>query len=81
MNGVYSRPPVASLKAVEDPSTCGLLTAADFARAVGCSTRAAQKWAASGRIEATKPDWCHSWLIPAYEVRRIVDEMKEAGRG
>ena len=42
MQGVYSRIPAAALKAVEEPNSAGLMTAADFAEAAGCSLRAAQ---------------------------------------
>lgn len=81
MEGAYSRIPAASLKAVEDPASCGLVTAADFAEAVGCSIRAVQKWAQNGRIEAVKPSWCGQWMIPVSEVVRVSAELEEVRRG
>lgn len=81
VTGVYSRIPAASLKAVEDPASCGLVTAADFAEAVGCSIRAVQKWAQNGRIEAVKPSWCGQWMIPVSEVGRVSAELEEVRRG
>ncbi len=74
--------PAASLRAVEDPATCGLVTAADFAEAVGCSLRATQKWCANGRVEgAFKPSWCGVWLLPVAEVARISEELEVLRRG
>lgn len=63
-----------------DCRTSGLVTAADFARIVGYSTRAVQKWAQYGRIRAIKPSWCHQWLIYADEATRIADK-REVSRG
>ena len=77
MSGVYSRIPAASLKAVEEPATIGLLTAADFADAVGLSVRCTQKWAQSGKIEATTTSWCGQWMIPASEVFRVSEELED----
>lgn len=77
MSGIYSRIPVASLKAVEDPATCGLVTCADFADATGLAVRTVQKMAQTGRIEATKPSWCGQWMIPAAEVFRISAELED----
>ena len=76
MEGACFRIPAASLKAVEDPATCGLVTCADFAEAVGCSIRAVQKWGQSGRIEAVKPSWCGQWMIPVSEVVRVSAELE-----
>lgn len=82
MQGVYSRIPAAALKAVEEPNSAGLMTAADFAEAAGCSLRAAQKWCANGRVEgAFKPSWCGVWLLPASEASRIARELEEVRRG
>ena len=81
MAGVYSRIPAASLKAVEDPASCGLVTCADFAEEVGLSTRCIQKMCQNGRIEATKPKWCGVWMIPASEIRRVAAELEEVRRG
>ncbi|MBQ1539160.1 MAG: hypothetical protein IIZ58_01390 [Desulfovibrio sp.] len=74
MSGVFSVPP-ASLKAVEDPASVGLMTCADVAAEVGVSVRAVQKWAASGWIEAVKPNWCGVWLIPMSELSRVSAEL------
>lgn len=76
MSGIFSRIPAASLKAVEDPATCGLVTCADFADATGLAVRTVQKMAQTGRIEATKPSWCGQWMIPASEVFRISEELE-----
>jgi predicted site-specific integrase-resolvase len=76
MKGVYSRIPAASLKAVEEPATVGLLTATDFADEVGVTVRCVQKWAQNGRIEATKPSWCGQWMIPASEAVRVAAELE-----
>ena len=81
MKGVYSRIPAASLKAVEEPATVGLLTAADFADEVGVTVRCVQKWAQSGKIEATKPSWCGQWMIPMSEAVRVSAELEEVRRG
>lgn len=81
VTGVYSRIPAASLKAVEDPASCGLVTCADFAAEVGLSTRCIQKWAQNGRIEAVKPTWCGQWMIPVSEVVRVSAELEEVRRG
>lgn len=81
MKGACSRIPATSLKAVEEPATVGLLTAADFADEVGVSVRCAQKWAQAGKIEATKPSWCGQWMIPASEAIRISEELEEVRRG
>ena len=80
MQGTCFRIPAASLRAVEDPATCGLVTAADFAEATGLAVRTVQKWAQSGRIEgAFKPSWCGrrgQWMLPASEAVRISEELE-----
>ncbi len=76
MQGACSRIPAASLKAVEEPATIGLLTAADFADEVGVTVRCVQKWAQSGKIEATKPSWCDQWMIPMSEAVRVSAELE-----
>lgn len=63
-----------------DCRPAGLVTAADFARIVGYSIRAVQKWAQHGRVRAIKPSWCHQWLIYADEAARIADK-REVARG
>lgn len=81
MEGACSRISAASLKAVEEPATVGLLTCADFADEVGVSVRCVQKWAQAGKIEATKPSWCGQWMIPASEAIRISEELAEVIHG
>ncbi|MCR5256934.1 MAG: helix-turn-helix domain-containing protein [Desulfovibrio sp.] len=81
MEGAYSHVPAASLKAVEDPATCGLVTCADFADATGLAVRTVQKMAQTGRIEATKPSWCRQWMIPASEAVRVSAELEEVRHG
>ena len=85
MQGNCFRIPAASLRAVEDPETCGLVTAADFAEATGLALRTVQKWAQTGRIEgAFKPSWCGrrgQWMLPASEAIRISEELEVLRHG
>lgn len=60
-----------------NPSKWGWWTCQELASELGVSVYAVRRDARNGRIVARKPSWLGYWLIPAVEVKRLLEQASQ----